>query len=79
MFNDNKNIGKKPNPHIIIENGPHFRYVADIWELDKKSIRPNKYEIYSWNNWSFFKMNIVLSFRKQEAGNILKKYKKLRY
>ena len=31
-----KKYSTKPNPHIIIENGPHFRCVADIWELDKK-------------------------------------------
>ena len=27
---------KNINQILIIENEPHFRYVADIWELDKK-------------------------------------------
>ena len=63
------------NQILIIENGPHFRYIADIWELDKKvSFQIEmKYILEIIDHFSKWLWSYPLESK--EADNILKNIK----
>ena len=67
----NCNMNKKYKPlkskiKVVIENGPHYRYVADIWTLPK--------DIASQSNYKYI-LDIVDHFSKWYYGYLLKSKK----
>ena len=63
-FKPNKFISLKKKNKIILDNGPHFRYVADIWYLNTEIAKITGYK---------FVLDIIDHFSKWYGGFLLKK------